>query len=99
MSSLCSMPLAHSSASALRAKDFVSGGPPILRTRTRQVVLPDLPFRDSIVAIHCPKLSQRGHFGPEKTGNASAKLLIVAEAVRFELTDELPRRRFSRPVP
>src|SRR5690349_10307009 len=44
------MPRAHSSASILRAKDFESGGPLSLRTRTRQVVLPDALMRFSMVA-------------------------------------------------
>jgi hypothetical protein len=29
----------------------------------------------------------------------SPRVQLMAEAVRFELTDGFPRRRFSRPVP
>ncbi|CEE25910.1 hypothetical protein XAC3810_390002 [Xanthomonas citri pv. citri] len=60
-SNLCSIPRAHSCASAFRSNDFVSHGPDCRRTRTRQVTLPLVPVRFSKVAIaYCPKVSQWG---------------------------------------
>ena len=34
-----------------------------------------------------------------RDAGAAKRFEVLAEAVRFELTDGFPRRRFSRPVP